>query len=302
MKKKILIVGGTGFIGHYLAKKCSKKYNVTCLSLNKLDDKKKLKYVNYICADISKNSSLIKKLNRDFDIVVNLGGYINHSDKNLAIGTHFNGCKNLINFFQKKKIDLFIQIGSSTEYGKQKAPNNENNFGQPKTIYAKSKLNASKYLVNFSKKKNFPFVILRFYQVYGPAQNNNRLIPIVINSALKNLKFKCSSGLQGKDFLYITDAVDAIIKCFRNKNIVGEIINIGSGNSITVKNLILKIVKKINSGKPIFGALEMRSDEPKDSYPSLKKAKKILSWSPKISLDKGLIKTISYYRKNKYEI
>ena len=66
--------------------------------------------------------------------------------------------------------------------------------------------------------------------------------------------------------------------------------------------MILKIVKKINSGKPIFGALEMRSDEPKDSYPSLKKAKKILSWSPKISLDKGLIKTISYYRKNKYEI
>lgn len=302
MKKNILIVGGTGFIGTNLVKKCINKFNVTSLSLNKISSKKKLKNVNYLVADISKKNQLKKKLKKQFDIVVNLGGYINHKDKNLAINTHLNGCKNLINFFRFKKIDLFIQIGSSTEYGKQKSPNVENNLGKPNTIYAKSKLEASKYLINYSKKNLFPFVILRFYQVYGPGQKTDRLIPMVIDSSLKNLEFSCSSGKQGKDFLYITDAIKAIMNCFNNKLVIGKVINIGSGKKITVKNLISKIVKKVGSGRPIFGILGMRSDEPKNSYPNIRKAKKNLAWSPKISLDKGLSMTISYYKKKVYDL
>ena len=148
IKKKMLIVGGTGFLGHHLAKKCKIKYIVTSISLNRPKREKKLKGVKYLIADMSKKQELIKKINTKFDIVVNLGGYIDHKNRNLATKTHFNGCKNLINFFKNKNIELFVQIGSSTEYGKQKSPNFENMKGNPKTIYAQSKLNASKYLIN----------------------------------------------------------------------------------------------------------------------------------------------------------
>lgn len=299
IKKKILIVGGTGFLGHHLAKKCKTKYIVTSISLNRPKREKKLKGVKYLIADISKKQELIKKINTKFDIVVNLGGYIDHKNRNLATKTHFNGCKNLINFFKNKNIELFVQIGSSTEYGKQKSPNFENMKGNPKTIYAQSKLNASKYLISFSKKYNFPYVILRFYQVYGPEQKQDRLIPMVINSCLEDLLFRCSSGLQNKDFLYITDAINAISNCFNNKKVIGNIVNIGSGQKISIKKLILKIVKKVGYGKPMFGVLGMRSDEPKDSYPNIKKAKKILIWKPKISLEKGLRMTVSYYKNKK---
>ena len=299
IKKKLLIVGGTGFLGHHLAKKCKTQYIVTSISLNRPKREKQLKGVKYLIADISKKQELIKKINTKFDIVVNLGGYIDHKNRNLATKTHFNGCKNLINFFKNKNIELFVQIGSSTEYGKQKSPNFENMKGNPKTIYAQSKLNASKYLINFSKKYNFPYVILRLYQVYGPEQKQDRLIPMVINSCLENLLFRCSSGLQNKDFLYITDAINAISNCFNNKKVIGNIINIGSGQKISIKKLILKIVKKVGYGKPMFGVLGMRSDEPKNSYPSIKKAKKILIWKPKISLEKGLRMTVSYYRNKK---
>lgn len=298
-KKKLLIIGGTGFLGHHLAKKYNTKYIVTSISLNHPKKEKKIKGVRYLIADISKKQELIKKIKTKFNIVVNLGGYINHKNKNLAIKTHFNGCKNLINFFKDKNIELFIQIGSSTEYGKQKSPNFENMNCNPKTIYAQSKLNASKYLINFSKKYDFPYVILRFYQVYGPEQKQNRLIPMVINSSLDDLHFKCSSGIQKKDFLYITDAINAISKCFNNNKIFGNIINIGSGQRISIKKLILKIVKKVGYGKPIFGVLGMRSDEPKNSYPSIKKANKILNWKPKTSLETGLRMTISYYKNKK---
>lgn len=299
IKKKLLIVGGTGFLGHHLAKKCKTQYIVTSISLNQPKREKQLKGVKYLIADISKKQELIKKINTKFDIVVNLGGYIDHKNRNLATKTHFNGCKNLINFFKNKNIELFVQIGSSTEYGKQKSPNFENMKGNPKTIYAQSKLNASKYLINFSKKYNFPYVILRFYQVYGPEQKQDRLIPMVINSCLEDLLFRCSSGLQNKDFLYITDAINAISNCFNNKKVIGNIVNIGSGQKISIKKLILKIVKKVGYGKPMFGVLGMRSDEPKDSYPNIKKAKKILIWKPKISLEKGLRMTVSYYKNKK---
>ncbi len=302
MKKKMLIVGGTGFLGHHLAKKSKSKFIVTSISLNKPKKEKRIKGVKYLIADISKKKELIKKIKTKFDIVVNLGGYINHGKRNLAIKTHFIGCKNLINFFSNKNIKLFIQIGSSTEYGKQKSPNLENMKCNPKTIYAQSKLNASKYLINFSKKYNFPCVILRFYQVYGPEQKQDRLIPMVINSCLDDLRFNCSSGIQEKDFLYITDAINAISKCFNNNKIIGKIINIGSGQKISIKKLIYKIIKETGFGKPMFGVLKMRSDEPKNSYPNIKRAKKILLWRPKISLEKGLRMTINYYKNKKSKL
>ena len=303
MTKNILIIGGTGFLGYHLAKKCSKKYKVTSLSLNKPTKKNKLKDVKYLTGDISKKNSLKDKLKKDYKIVINLGGYINHKNKNLALGSHYNGCKNLVNFFITKEIELFIQIGSSTEYGRQKSPNIETISGKPKTIYAQSKLKATKFLNNLNLKNNsFPFVILRFYQVYGPNQNYDRLVPMVIKSSLENEKFNCSSGVQGKDFLYVDDAVNAIFKSFNNKKVLGKIINIGSGKKVRVKNLILKIVKKVGLGKPLFGVLKMRPDEPKNSYPSIKRAKKLLNWVPKISLDKGLSKTINYYRVKKNEL
>tara|TARA_B100000767_G_scaffold168152_1_gene157477 strand:+ start:2841 stop:3752 length:912 start_codon:yes stop_codon:yes gene_type:complete len=299
MKEKVLIIGGTGFIGYHLSKKCSHKYSVTSVSLNKPSKKNTIKEVKYIQCDISSKEDLKKRIKNNFDIIINLGGYINHTNKNLAIKTHYKGCKNLINQFKENKIKIFIQIGSSTEYGKQKSPNTENNRGKPSTIYAKSKLMASQYLTNFKKQNNFPYVILRFYQIYGPKQNKDRLIPMVIKSSLNDERFNCSSGEQGKDFLYISDAVDAICKCFNNEKIYGKIINIGSGKKIRIKDFILKIVKKIKLGKPLFGVLGMRTDEPKDSFPNIGRAKKMLNWKPKINLEKGLSKTINYYKKQK---
>ena len=78
----------------------------------------------------------------------------------------------------------------------------------------------------------------------------------------------------------------------------GSIINIGSQKPIKIRDLILKIIKLIGKGKPIFSKIKIRSDEPIRLYPDISKAKDILNWYPKFSLEKGLKKTINYYRKN----
>lgn len=300
IKKKILITGGTGFIGYHLAKKClSLNWSVTSLSNNKPPKKRKLSNVRYIICDITKKKSLFNKVQKKFDYVVNLAGHVDHSNKKKTLNSHFNGCKNLSYLFINSSIKKFIQIGSCIEYGKKKSPQVEKIINRKTySTYGKAKLLSTNYLLNLSKKYNFPVNILRFYLVYGPRQDENRLIPITINNAFKNKDFECSQGTQLRDFLYIDDAVSAIIKTLKKKGISGEIINVGSGKPLQVKKVILKICRIISLGKPIFGKIKFRKDEIKYLYPSIKKANLLLNWTPKVKFNLGLKKTINDYKKN----
>ena len=297
-KNKILITGGTGFIGYHLAKKClDLNWSVDSISTKSPPLKRKLKKVNYLKLDISKKKKLIKNLKSDYDFVVNLAGYVDHSKKNKTMKSHFNGCKNLANFFLNKNLKKFVQIGSSIEYGQSRSPQKENkkNLRETYSTYGNAKLFSTKFLLELKKKYNFPITILRLYLVYGPKQDVNRLIPFTIINALKKVKFNCSTGKQFRDFIYIDDLVSAIVKTLKSKKTNGEIINIGSGNPINVKKLILKICKLAKGGKPQFGKVSLRKDEILKLYPSLNKVKKILNWQAQVNLDKGLKKTIKYF-------
>ena len=301
MSKKILITGGTGFIGYNLAKKCLKlNWSVTSLSSKKPKKLRKLKKVNYLICDISDRKKLKKKIKTNYDYVVNLAGYVDHSHKLKTMKSHYNGCKNISSLFLKTKIKKFIQIGSCVEYGKISSPQKENDHNKHKTysVYGSSKLLSTKFLLKLKKKFDFPVSILRLYLVYGPNQDENRVVPITIKNAMKDNNFDCSSGLQFRDFLYIDDLIEAILKILKNKKSTGEIFNIGSGKPIKVKSLILKICKIIGHGKPKFGIIKFRKDEIKMLYPSIKKAKRILGWKPLVNINLGIKKTIRYYKNN----
>lgn len=303
MKKKIklLIIGGTGFIGYHLANRCIKKnWSIVSISTKEPTKKKRLKKAKYLICDITKKNSLKKKLNESFDFVINLGGHVDHKNYKKTYRSHYLGLKNLVEIFHQKKIKLFIQVGSGGEYGKISSPHVEGKEKAPKTIYNKSKYLASKFLISFSKKKKFPFTILRFYQVYGPKQDTNRLIPIVIFNCLNNQKFDCSNGKQFRNFLYIDDAIESIMKCFDHwKKAKNQVFNIGSEKNYQVKGLINVIKKRIGQGSPQFGKIKLRFDEKLNFYPSINKVKKILNWKPRISLKEGLNLTINDFAKNK---
>ena len=295
--KEILIIGGTGFIGYHLAKKSLVKgWKVVSFSKNNPKKKRFLKKVKYVTGDIS-NKKNFKLLNNDFNYVVNLGGYVDHSNKTKTYNSHYKGCKNLSDFFSKKKIESFVQMGSSGEYGKAKSPQKESIKCRPQSIYAKSKFLASKYLLNLYKKKKFPVTVLRLYQAYGPKQDINRFIPIVINACLKNQKFNCSDGKQLRDFVHVDDVVDAIIKSLIIKRTKGQIINIGSGKPQKIIRIINYIVKYLKGGQPILGVIKLRKDETYEIFPEINKAKKLINWKPKIKFQDGLSKTIRYYEK-----
>ena len=286
--KKVLVVGGTGFLGYHLIKRCL-RYNMKVISISRKKPSKifYLKKVDYKIGNLSNSQKLKKIIKSDYNFVVNFGGNIDHNNKKRTYSSHYLGVKNLYEALKEKKIDKFIQIGSSSEYGKFFGKVKETDICKPKLIYGKSKLKSTKFLINRFKKKKFPIVVLRFFQVYGPLQK-------------KDKRFKCSEGSQLRDFLYIDDAISSIFKIFQNKkNITGKIFNIGSGKPIKVKNLILMIKKLVKKGKPVFGVLNLRIDESMKIYPELKKAKNLLKWKSRVSLNKGLEKSINYYRKIK---
>ena len=301
-KNRILIAGGTGFIGYHLAKRCLKlNWKVVSISTKPPKKNRKLKNVNYLILDISKKKKLFEKLSSNYDYVVNLAGYVDHSHNVKTMKSHFNGCKNLSLFFLNSKIKKFIQVGSSIEYGKIKSPQVEkkNNIQKTYSVYGKAKLLSTKFLLKLSKEQNFPSVIIRLYLVYGPNQDVNRIIPITIKNAIENKKFPCSSGKQLRDFIYVEDVVRAIIKILKNKTIKGEIINIGSGKPIAIKKVILKICTLVNSGIPQFDRIKFRKDEILKLYPSIKKAKKLMKWKPQVNMSSGLNKCIQYHKKIK---
>ena len=299
MSKSILIAGGTGFIGFHLAKKClSLNWSVTSLSTNKPRKNRKLKKVNYKICDVSNYNQINKKIKPDYDYVVNLAGYVDHTNKPKTMKSHYIGCKNLSNFFLNSKIKKFVQIGSCIEYGKIESPQKEIKQNKKTfSIYGKAKLLSTIFLQNLYKKYNFPVTILRLYLVYGPFQDTNRVIPVTIINALKNKSFNCSNGQQLRDFTYIDDIISAIIKTLKNLKSSGEIINIGSGKPIAIKKVIIKICGLLNSGKPLFGKIDLRKDEIMKLYPNINKAKKILRWNSRTPLEVGLRKTIKFFSK-----
>ena len=276
-----------------------KNWEVISISTRKPKKFRFLNEVKYIYCDISDKKKLDKKLEKiDTDYVINFGGYVDHKNILKTRLSHYIGCKNLATFFVKQNCKLFLQIGSSLEYGKLKSPHLErfNLNYKLNSSYSTSKLKATKFLCNLKDKYNFPCVILRPYLIYGPYQDFNRLIPSTINNCLKDKAFLCSSGVQKRDFLYIDDFVEGVLKIIYSKNKLKTIINIGSQKPIPVKNVIIMIRKIIKKGKPIFGKILMRKDEISVSYPDINYIKKHIKWKPNTNLEKGLKLTIKSYK------
>ena len=301
MKKKILITGGTGFIGYHLAKKCVRMgWEVTSFSKKKPKPIRTLKEVNYLFGDLTKKKDL-KVLKKKFDYIVNAAGVVDHSSNPKVYKAHYLGCKNLANFFLKKEIKLFLQVGSCVEYGPQKSPQKEDyqpKINDLKSMYSKGKLAASKYLMELYDKYRFPVVIFRLYLNYGPNQDFNRFLPVIIDGCIRGKKFPCSSGIQYRSFTFVDDLVRAMVIALKKTHLSGNVFNIGNNKPVKIKRIVQYIKRYVKKGTPLYGKIKFRKDEIKHLYPNISKAKLLLNWQPKVSFSKGLSRTINYYKSN----
>jgi UDP-glucose 4-epimerase len=297
---KLLILGGTGFIGRYLTHASIKKgWFVVATGLKKdkpffLDPRAKYMQVNLSRAI---PDYLIKE---KFDYIVNLSGYIKHGFLTEGCQSifqdHFYNLQRFIHVLNRDNLKAFIQVGSSDEYGNAQAPQIESSRESPISIYSLAKLSSTHLMNILFQVENFPSIVLRPFLVYGPGQDQKRYLPYIINQSIRDQTFAVSSGIQLRDFCYVEDIADGIIKLLEQKKSIGRVINIGSGKPIALREVTELVVRKIGSGDPIYGGAEMRQGENSALYPDLTLIRELISWDNLVEIEDGIERTIDWYK------
>ncbi len=302
--KTLLIVGGTGFIGYNVAKRAvfNGFKKVYILSSKECPEHRRVIDAEYIIADITNFRQLKDKIAyKHINYVVNLSGYVNHSDffedGYSVIETHLLGLFNLLRCIEKKSIDGFVQIGSSDSYGNNlTTAQSESTREQSVSPYSFAKTAADHLIQMLYKQSDFPVVSMRLFLVYGPGQNEERFLPQIIKGCLNDETFKVSEGKQFRDFCYIDDVVKGILSGLFFKNSHGKVINLTFGFKVEIASLIEHIKKITGRGTPLYGEIPYRKGEPMILYANTALAKGFLCWNPKTPIVEGINKTIEYYK------
>ena len=300
---KILVAGGSGFIGRNLVNQLLSDGNeVISISKNEKKYFQKLDNFEYIITDLSKPiTNNLESLN-GVEYIINCSGYIDH--RNFSNGgreifnSHLISLQNLVTLAISLKVKTFIQLGSSDEYGKRKSPLKETTRESPISPYALGKLASTHLLQQYFREGLLNTVIVRPFLVFGELQNKNRFLPYIIDNCIKDKKFNVTKGEQIRDYLYIKDFVSGIIKCLNNNEAYGEVINIASGKPILIKDIIFMVNKIIGKGDPILGGIKYRDGESMELYANIDKAKRILNWAPQYDFRSCLKNVISWYAEN----
>ena len=308
--KRVLVTGGAGFIGsEVVSQLLTNGYFVTILDNFSSGKKQYLpksnKKLKVIKGDIRDKKS-VKKAVTDQEVVIHLAALPFIPDSFYYPGDFFdvntNGSINMLwNSIKSRSVETFVHISTSEVYGSaQTVSMNENHPTTPHSTYAVSKLAGDRAAFTLHKENGFPVVIIRPFNSYGPRFTEPYIIPEIMSQILNNSKEIILGNVNtARDFTYVQDTASAIIKSIIEKKANGEIINVGSGTEISILNLakkILKIAKKKTKIK--YDKSRERPYDVNRLNCNNKKAKKILKWSPKISMDEGLSQTFSWATKN----
>ena len=299
LEKNLLIVGGSGFIGNHLIKYYSNKYRVT--SISKRSSTISSKYnENHINCDLENSDEAKNFFSKNkFNFIINCSGYVDHidflSNGDEVFNNHFKITLNILKNTIKYKPQKFIQVGSSDEYGYNASFPKENDRENPFSPYSLGKLASTKVCMIFAKQYEYPINVIRPFLIYGPGQSENRLIPFIINSCLNNKEFNLGKKDIIRDFLYINDFMEFVDEILNNSSVNGEIFNVGSGSGTSIENLVKKIIKIINKGKPIFGKYNSGKIENPILVANLDKVNNLLKWQPKTDIVQGIKETIDSY-------
>ncbi len=305
--KRILITGATGFIGanlvHRFLNTGAEIHIFTRPTSNKWRIRNILNDVNEHSVDLlnyDKLKTVISSIKPHIIFHTAIyGGYAFQNDTNKILETNFMGTVNLINACTKIEFELFVNTGSSSEYGVKSKPMRESDLLCPINDYGVSKAAATLYCQSVARKEKREIVTLRLFSPYGYYEEPTRLIPSVIKSCLLGENPKLTSPDSVRDFNFVEDVIDAYMQVLGIPDISGEIFNIACGEQHSVDEVVNLIIKLTgNKVIPQWGNLSNPRTEPSMWVADISKAKKTLNWQPRYSLEEGLKKTVNWFEKN----
>ena len=303
------MTGGCGFIGSEVTKQLSeldaKITIVDNLSSGKEEYIKDISGVSLIAADLN-NKEKIQELVKEKDYVIDLAALPFIPDSyfypNEFFETNVNSTINLaLAVSKEKRIKRFVHISSSEIYGSARhVPMDENHPTTPQSTYAVSKLAGERVVFTMHKEHNFPAVIIRPFNSFGPNITQPYIIPEIISQLLKNQDKITLGNINSKrDLTFVSDTARGIILALVVEGIIGETINIGSQRALSIKELAQTIAGIM--GKEISINVDSTRFRPHDVDTLIcdyNKANKLLGWKPEVSINEGLEHTIKWVKEN----
>ncbi len=295
-----LVTGGSGFIGSVLLRRLiGAKQNVHILlrkesQTSRINDL--LGYVKVHVSDLSNIRELTKivrkiRPNVIYHLATN-GAYSYQKDMGQIIQTNILGTANLLQACDTVDFDLFVNTGSSSEYGFKQSAMRETDSLDPTSYYAVAKCAQTLLCSHIARQEHRPIVTLRPFSVYGPYEEPRRLVPTLLKALLRSGKMDLVSPEIARDMIYVEDVVDAYLKIDKLKKYPGECFNIGTGVQSTIKEVV-DIAVKVTGRRAQFnwGKMKNRSWDTNNWVADISKAKKFLEWKPKTNLEQGLALT-----------
>ena len=273
MKKTVLITGTSGFIGSHLIKKIPNHISTLGNDGENVDLRSRNEVLKF------------KKV----DTVIHLAGKI-PSEKNFSKNIFFEhnvlGTLNILEYCVKKKIKKIIYVSSYIYGNPPKNPINEKEIVQPHNTYTKSKFLAEELCKIYGERFGIKLIILRPFNIFGSSLKNNFLISIILKSIKNNKSITIINKIDKRDYLYIDDFVDVIIKMI-DYDCNFEVFNVGSGKCVSFEKLVNLFEEK--SGKKVKKVIKTLEEiRIKKIQADITKINKKTGWKPKYSLEEGI--------------
>ena len=288
---KVLIVGGMGFVGKSIIENWHSKFSLIVVD-RILDDMFVKSYKDLVEAfyqtDLLQEDTIYEIINDHTPEIVinlvsvvtaerNLGLFPDLIDKNLKILLRlYDALKSLIS------LSLFIQFGSCEEYGSISPPFKEFDRERPNSPYALIKQLTTNTSLMLYENYQFPVIVVRPANIFGPYQESSKFIPYILSKLLKNEELKLTKCEQKRDFIFILDLIRYLEEIIIQKEYyIGKIVNIGSGVSYPLKTVVEECKKITNSNSTIdYGAMDYRANEIMDLLPDLSLLHSKIKWRP----------------------
>ena len=302
----IVITGGSGFVGSYLCEKLiNDGHKIIVIdnlltgsreNINDLLDNENFSFKEH---DVQDHIEIEDKVDYvlHFASAASPKAYTEHPVNTLKAGSV--GTINTLGLAKKHSAE-YLLASTSEVYGDPLiSPQNEEYWGNvnpngERSMYDEAKRFAEAAVATYSRSYGLKTKIVRIFNTYGPRMqlNDGRVVTNFIVQALRNENITIyGDGTQTRSFSYVEDTVAGIISLMNSTEY--DVFNIGNPNEMTVGELAEKIIKLTDSTSEIK-YLELPNDDPKQRKPDITKAKTKLNWEPKVNLDEGLAKTITW--------
>lgn len=316
--KNVLITGGLGFLGSSLADKLYERgANVTVIDNlaplyggNIYNVQGIQKKISVIINDM-RNMEILQPLIEKNELIFHMAAQVSYIDS-IAIpyedlDLNAKATLNILECCRKVNPTARIIFASSRMvYGKVDAPKVvETSPTNPLSLYGIHKLTSEKYLLMYYKDFGIPSTVLRLTNPYGPRQqikhSKYSLVGWFVRQAMEGKPIKIfGDGAQLRDYIYVDDIINAMLKCAESPEAVGEVVNVGSGASTKFSDMVKVVVNTVKNAVMEFVPWPENYEkvETGDITMDISKLKKITFWQPEVSLEEGVAKTYEYYKKH----